>query len=334
MSNFVFASETANSLQNRLLEYLDSYFFLGGERTRILSIDSSGYGIAVRENVDVSTCVKILKILSFLFLPLSLIALALRSLLRANFKKTCRILYISSVISQQLPEKVLEHPTILKNALLNAPAGFFYVPGKYQNVLITQNDSGEISELYLSVNIERILDDLDLSSLLWGSSFVQSLYTYEGEESIELNNIFYTEHTLVDNSRLSKNVLGYASKRILAKMLLNQIFNKGMLNQGLARDPHVSADQQRCIFFDTQPKEGFSLFPDVFFNMQKIGDREKLGCGYVILGRLEKLGIQPTFVNEENGFSVRWGTTPSSDSEIFILPTDDERPLCDDLLEE
>ncbi|WP_157951048.1 DUF648 domain-containing protein [Chlamydia serpentis] len=67
-----------------LMAKLDNWFFFGGHRLKIIRVEDSKLAY-IRENIAISLIEKILKILTFLLVPIVLIALIIRYFLHAKF---------------------------------------------------------------------------------------------------------------------------------------------------------------------------------------------------------------------------------------------------------
>ncbi|ANH78943.1 hypothetical protein Cs308_0773 [Candidatus Chlamydia sanziniae] len=107
---------------NKLLHKVDSYLFLGGTRHTILTINADSIGLVEEEQSEVSTLIKILKCLSFLFFPILLIALALYYLLHKHFEAHYNLFYLPELPNKKEKLTVLEHPEAILEAALNTDA--------------------------------------------------------------------------------------------------------------------------------------------------------------------------------------------------------------------
>ncbi|WP_239923130.1 DUF648 domain-containing protein [Candidatus Chlamydia corallus] len=66
---------------------LDSWFFFGGKRIKIIRLDGPNMAQGIEEEVAIPTCIKILKvILALILIPFVLLAWVIRYQLHANFK--------------------------------------------------------------------------------------------------------------------------------------------------------------------------------------------------------------------------------------------------------
>ncbi|AAD19113.1 hypothetical protein CPn_0976 [Chlamydia pneumoniae CWL029] len=82
---YCFDPSVPTSPEHRLMAALDRWFFLGGHRARILTLEGNHYR-AFQENMSISTVEKILKLISYLLIPIVLIALLIRCFLHSRFK--------------------------------------------------------------------------------------------------------------------------------------------------------------------------------------------------------------------------------------------------------
>ncbi|AAD19115.1 hypothetical protein CpB1015 [Chlamydia pneumoniae TW-183] len=86
MEVYSFHPAVRTSFQHRVMAALDAWFFLGGHRLKVVSLDSCNSGWAYQELVSISTTEKVLKLLSYLLVPIVIIALLIRCLLHSNFR--------------------------------------------------------------------------------------------------------------------------------------------------------------------------------------------------------------------------------------------------------
>ncbi|ANH78944.1 hypothetical protein Cs308_0774 [Candidatus Chlamydia sanziniae] len=106
---------------NKLLHKVDSYLFLGGTRHTILTINADSIGLVEEEQSEVSTLIKILKCLSFLFFPILLIALALYYLLHKHFEAHYNLFYLPPLSNEKEELTLLKNPDIILKAIMDNP---------------------------------------------------------------------------------------------------------------------------------------------------------------------------------------------------------------------
>ncbi|BAA99184.1 hypothetical protein [Chlamydia pneumoniae J138] len=117
MEVYSFSPSVRTSFQHRVMAALDNWFFLGGRRLKVVSLDSCNSGQACEEYVPISTTEKVLKILSYLLIPIVIIALLIRYLLHSNFTA-----------------KVSQKPW-LKTLQLGIDIKSFILPGSHVNTM-------------------------------------------------------------------------------------------------------------------------------------------------------------------------------------------------------
>ncbi|ACZ32868.1 hypothetical protein CPK_ORF00392 [Chlamydia pneumoniae LPCoLN] len=88
MDVYRFSPVVPTSLRHRVMAALDDWFFLGGERIQIVDLQSHNSAAGVREHAAVSLLKQIVKLISFLLVPIVLIALLIRYLLHRSFDVT------------------------------------------------------------------------------------------------------------------------------------------------------------------------------------------------------------------------------------------------------
>ncbi|WP_239923129.1 DUF648 domain-containing protein [Candidatus Chlamydia corallus] len=89
-----FDSSVPTPFEHRLMAKLDNWFFLGGNRLRIFALEGNSY-LTIQETMCISKVKKILKLFSYLFFPIVLIALLVRYLLHARFERNWRCTSLS-----------------------------------------------------------------------------------------------------------------------------------------------------------------------------------------------------------------------------------------------
>ncbi|SPN74083.1 Family of unknown function (DUF648) [Chlamydia serpentis] len=85
MLSYTFDSSVSPTFQHRFMAGIDNWFFLGGNRVKIIRLRDSNFGYAVQENVSLSIIKKILKILSYILIPIVIVALLIRYFLHSRF---------------------------------------------------------------------------------------------------------------------------------------------------------------------------------------------------------------------------------------------------------
>ncbi|ACZ32877.1 hypothetical protein CPK_ORF00401 [Chlamydia pneumoniae LPCoLN] len=103
MEVYSFHPAVRTSFQHRVMAGLDNWFFLGGYRLKVVFLDKNNCGWACQKLVSISKTEKILKILSYLLVPIVLIALLIRCFLHARFKCTWNR---DSLIDSRVPSDV------------------------------------------------------------------------------------------------------------------------------------------------------------------------------------------------------------------------------------
>ncbi|WP_201456965.1 DUF648 domain-containing protein [Chlamydia sp. 17-3921] len=177
MKIYNFALTVSPTCLEKLLNIIDNYLNLGGKRTVVVA-SSWRYDIALTEQSHISTCEKILKILSFIFFPIVLIALALHYFLHTYYEKTHKIFYLDSNVSEKDKAFLITHPHLVLEAVKNVPHTFFILPSLYRKVSLTYppNIQKEVSltyppitqkeaKLVLTIDLKKISELLDVSKI-------------------------------------------------------------------------------------------------------------------------------------------------------------------------
>ncbi|WP_100933952.1 DUF648 domain-containing protein [Candidatus Chlamydia corallus] len=225
MNIYSFSHGTCPNLQASLMSKLDSYFCFGGEAvTRIVAISPSGFTLAAQETARVSTIVKILKILSFIFLPIILIALAIRYFLHKKFDRKC--FYIPTAMTKQEELLLAANSQLIEKAALEVCPSFFALPTKYQIMKVETLD--RTPKITFSVNIDLLLEDLDTDSIEWpkwplkhGFDFVycsEERFSYCSQDKALIDQVLKIE----ENN--TTDFLGSESKKLLTRYFLEQLF--------------------------------------------------------------------------------------------------------------
>ncbi|SPN73363.1 Family of unknown function (DUF648) [Chlamydia serpentis] len=225
MKYYTFSLELQKKPLLYLMQKLDSYFCFGGKRIRVISMTSSGMGLAFNEEVHVSTVIKVLKIFSFLLVPIVLLALALRYILHKIFegkepKPLERFIYLKSLPPESTQDTISKHPDFLQNAVREVPASFFALPEKYQMINFEKNETGGFSKITFAIDFEQIIEDLDMTLLSYpleelkkGREAISKTKTKE----IELIDVLIQQEC---NSVLISN----EAKKQLVKFMLEGLF--------------------------------------------------------------------------------------------------------------
>ncbi|AGW38046.1 hypothetical protein CPE1_0559 [Chlamydia pecorum PV3056/3] len=155
MESITLYSWDTASLSAKCAVLLDRYFYFGGEQTQIITTDGKSYVICRRiHGSHVSLLEKVLKIISYLFLPILILALLLRAILHITYRVT--FIYVDS----STPEfffKVLaaSSPTEIRHCVQNIQGMFINIPRKHIMALpLVQNDI--LTKVTLSVNWEGL----------------------------------------------------------------------------------------------------------------------------------------------------------------------------------
>ncbi|WP_201456963.1 DUF648 domain-containing protein [Chlamydia sp. 17-3921] len=163
MQIYSFSSEYSLSFfQERLLSHVSSYLNLRGEKTIFLS-RTRGYDFCIQKESHISTLKKVLKILSFIFFPIVLIALALYYFLHNRFQQTHRIISLDQNVSPEDKVFIIANPQQVTRAARDAKAPFFVIPSKYRTV--TVSTVNECKTLIFGINLEKISQSIDVSHI-------------------------------------------------------------------------------------------------------------------------------------------------------------------------
>ncbi|WP_201456964.1 DUF648 domain-containing protein [Chlamydia sp. 17-3921] len=163
MRTYNFSSEYNPSWRDLLLKNVSNYLNFGGERTLFLA-KARGFDFCVQERPQVSTCKKILKILSFIFFPIALIALIIRWFLSTRFERTLKIFALGPIISPKDKAFIIANPQQVTRAALDAKAPFFVVTNRYRTATVTSDAEGT-KKLVFNIDLKRIAQDIDLSKV-------------------------------------------------------------------------------------------------------------------------------------------------------------------------
>ncbi|SPN73323.1 Family of unknown function (DUF648) [Chlamydia serpentis] len=216
MSNSCTYTNCSYSWQASLMRSLDSYFDFSGIRERIVLIDSNGLTLAKEEHTEVSTTVKILKIISFIiFFPLVIVALAIRYLLHKKFDR--KYIYLPMTMTEHEERILIANPGLVKEAALTVVPLFYFTPKKYQ-VIKFEALEGQAPKVAFSINTELLLEDLKVETINWPTLHLYDDLDFAGHPE---------EKTLIDKIReiegKDSKQMSLESKRLLALHFLECI---------------------------------------------------------------------------------------------------------------
>lgn len=262
---------------------LDSYFFLGGTKTKIISISQNGFVLLVKEKVLLSTIEKIYKIILFLFLPLTLIALAIRYLLHCKFaRKYTETTFFTITSPKPLPQDIetalTTCPSIFQKALSNAYDPVFHLPRKYRELAVVIDNKTQRPSLIFSVSLKRLLNDIDLDKIQLPTACIQkhNIQTYANTEEQQLiKDLQSKEH---------EEFVSHEGKVRLAMLLLEHLYlqNKSAYYQEIEINQEIWA-RIRFPMYNT-------IWSNIFFSLDldSVG-MIRSGFGYKILQHLQTL---------------------------------------------
>ncbi|WP_192940660.1 DUF648 domain-containing protein [Candidatus Chlamydia corallus] len=274
--------QTTN-FSDELMVKLDSYFFLGGTKTRIISISRYSFVLVKEEHVSLSIVHKILKIILFLFLPLTLIALALKYLLHSRFERKhpkTNFLTIKSPdpLPKDLETTLATNHLQFQNALSDAYDPVFHLPKKYWQLLVITNPTTQAPSLILSIDLNALLKDIDLTQVQLPTECIQkhNIQTYgDPQEQEVIQDLQNKEH---------EEFVSNEGKSRLAMLLLEQLYlqNKNPYYKEIEIDEDIWS-RMRFPMHKT-------IWSEIFFSL----DLESVtmihsGFGYKILQRIHGL---------------------------------------------
>ncbi|SPN73316.1 Family of unknown function (DUF648) [Chlamydia serpentis] len=213
MNVYTFCPSASPSWQASLMRSLDSYFDFSGIRERIVLIDSNGLTLAKEEHTEVSTIVKILKIISFIiFFPLVIVALSIRYLLHKKFDR--KWLYLPTEITRKEELILAANSQLVTAAALSVTPLFYGFPKKYQ-IIKVEVVKEQVPKITFSINIDLILKDLNLQSIDWPTTHLYDDLDFTGHPE---------EKALIDKIRKiegkDSKQMSLESKKLLAKHFL------------------------------------------------------------------------------------------------------------------
>lgn len=293
MNTYTFSPTLQKSFSLFLLEKLDSYFFFGGTRTQILVITPTNIRLAAKKRgCKVSTIEKIIKILSFILLPLVIIAFILRYFLHKKFDK--QFLCIPKVISNEDEALLGSRPQAVEKAVREISPAFFSIPRKYQLIRIdTPRD--DAPSILFPIGIEIILKDLCIDTLKQSNLFLKR----------EMDFLDHPEEKALFDSICSiekdQESMSLESKKLLITHFLKYLFVSGIEQL----NPGFNPENGRGVFFRNKySKDPFSsarsIWANPFFGTHHEGNIKIKGMGYQIFTRLKKLGISFSSYNSIN----------------------------------
>ncbi|SPN73359.1 Family of unknown function (DUF648) [Chlamydia serpentis] len=286
METYSFSSGMHKSSALTILEKLESYFFLGGQRTQIIVLTSDHFKVAIKKEATVSTINKILKILSFILLPIVLIALAIRFFLRASLLSSTKCLFIPTPISKEEEFILAANPEAVKQAAINAPA-VFCMPKKYRKIKIELFET-RVPEITFAVDLDILEKDISLKEFRLPTKCIDSPLLEFGtaEEQALIKSIQAQEK---DNTYVSEK-----GKNQLLRLMLEQIFVHGVDKEAskissLGRTTWFPSANPPFTLYEEQRTMPNSIWYHIFFLSNSFSRKEQLG--YCILKQLEKLGM-------------------------------------------
>ncbi|WP_237697252.1 DUF648 domain-containing protein [Chlamydia pneumoniae] len=242
---------------------LDSYFFLGGEKIRILAITPSGLRWASIRSETISTLEKVLKILSFIFFPIILVALALRCFLHRKFED--RQIFYTLTLDKPIEQFIAKHPEFIEKSFLDASPVFFSLPKTMRFFDISIPEGTSCVKITQSIKTDKIvnsINSINIDTLPWASS------------CLHLDMGFTSEHhrLLIEDLKKKEYLsqISHEGKKRLIKILLEYLFDLGVKQE----DPLTNPNGPRLTLFPETMKKGEQLqktfWFSVFFNKENM----------------------------------------------------------------
>ncbi|ACZ33184.1 hypothetical protein CPK_ORF00715 [Chlamydia pneumoniae LPCoLN] len=273
----------ATNFSDKLMAQVDSYLFLGGTKTKIISISRDGFVLATEENVSISLIHKILKIILFLFLPLTLIALALRYLLHSRFDwKYPQNHFLTIKSPRPLPQDIettlAANRSIFQNALENAYNPIFNLPKEYWQLSIVTDPQTQALSLTLSVDIDALLKNLNLIHVKLPTKHIQqcNIDTFGDPKEQELIQDL--------QSKEQEEFVSNEGKSQLARLLLEHLYLQN-------KNPyHTEIEIERDIWSRLRFPMYKTIWSEIFFSLDLDSvTMVRSGFGYKILQRIHGL---------------------------------------------
>ncbi|WP_100933927.1 DUF648 domain-containing protein [Candidatus Chlamydia corallus] len=285
MDTYIFSSGFQKNWTASLLEKLDRYFFFGGNYSHIIATTSNGFKLAAQKEKDISLIEKIVKILSFILLPLVLIAFAIRYLLHKTlFFGKC--FYIPTPVSKEEELILAANPEAIKKAAIKATA-FFHMPPKYQQIKIECRES-KPPKITFAINLDLLEKDISVKEFELPTRRITTpllLFSSPEEEAFFKRMQEQEKDILVSEE----------GKRQLLRFMLDYIFIHGLTdfpNVSLGRGTYFK-DKGHATSTDPNFVWAHVFFPREEGTLSKKSKLEaiKRNFGMFILVELEKLGV-------------------------------------------
>ncbi|WP_348664106.1 DUF648 domain-containing protein [Chlamydia vaughanii] len=255
-----FSSGYVPSIAERMSSRLDSYFYLGGEQIKVLDKSTKlGLRFAIHTHGrNVSVIEKVLKILSWIFIPLVIFAWLLHKALHTylHFKYPC--LYLDTPISKYLEKEIVYtlqaiHKIKSSQTILTSDReikGCIQAEGIFLDE--SDQESEEINEVIQNSLMGRFSTDFKPS---YKFHFINPRTSYD-RICNDLHNLIHNGRNLINGSYLSRNASIASIEKQLdttlgIKAKISRLPKKENFNQGLkATFSFLEYPEYTCILTD------------------------------------------------------------------------------------
>ncbi|SPN73322.1 Family of unknown function (DUF648) [Chlamydia serpentis] len=297
MKTYNFSPSINLSWSESLMVQLDSYFFLGGQKTKVIAITPSGLRFCSTSTNKISTTQKILKILSFIFFPIVLIVLALRYFLHLKFEN--REVFSTPAWDPLIEEALEKHPVCIEESFISANPVFFAFPKtmRYLRVRLPQDSSVPQITHCIQEGIVKLSSLIDLTKIPWST------------DCLHLDMVASKSNRLLVNRLIKEECspeLSDQGKQLLLQSMLQHLFITGVKQDNPGTNPQ---GPRLTLFPETVKKDGQlkkTFWFSIFFDKENLQESP----GVMILKQLYKLGVdlQTILPFEENPNLARVST--------------------------
>ncbi|BAE81220.1 hypothetical protein [Chlamydia felis Fe/C-56] len=165
MPHIIFSDYSKPSFLEKTVSFLDSCFYLEGKQTYVVARDPQDRFLSVTvPGKTLSTCEKVLKIISWVLIPLTIIALALRNLLHAYLSYKGRIVCLDSLVSAEERQLLISCPDVLQN-IRRLPLIYRFLPLEDCFISFDSTDSSKLKNMSFWVNYPKLSSKINLSGI-------------------------------------------------------------------------------------------------------------------------------------------------------------------------
>ncbi|MEF9497084.1 MULTISPECIES: DUF648 domain-containing protein [Chlamydia] len=165
MPYLIFSDYSRPSLLEKTVSFLDSYLYLGGQQSYIVARDpqNKAWAVTIPGHI-LSTFEKVLRILCLVFIPITIIALAIRFLLYAYLSYKGRIVCIDNLVSKEERKILVLYPQVLQN-IRRLPLVYTSLPLEDCYIAFDSIESSEVNDMSFWIDYPSLSAKMDFSGI-------------------------------------------------------------------------------------------------------------------------------------------------------------------------